>query len=65
MGFMDELRKLRLHHPELWEKLNEMDKRAFRQFGQTPLGVFKKGWSVEQLGERFAREEALRLSIAG
>ncbi len=62
---MDELRKLRLHHPELWEKLKEMDKLAFCQFGQTPLGVFKKGWSVEQLDERFAREEALPSSIAG
>ena len=52
-----ELRKLRLHHPELWKKLKELDRRAFLQFGHTPLGVFKKDWSVERLDERFAREE--------
>ena len=30
---IDELRKLRKHHPELWEKLMELDHRALAQFG--------------------------------
>lgn len=30
---IDELRKLRKHHPELWEKLMELDRRALAQFG--------------------------------
>lgn len=55
---IDELRKLRRHHPELWERLREMDKRAFAQFGASPLGQFKKDWSVELLEQRFAAEDA-------
>ena len=35
---IDELRKLRKHHPELWEKLLELDRRALAQFGTGPLG---------------------------
>ena len=55
---MDELRKLRVHHPELWERLLNMDRRALAQFGQhTPLGQFRKNWTVEQLERKFAREE--------
>ena len=38
---IDELRKLRKHHPELWEKLLELDRRALAQFGTGPLGQFK------------------------
>ena len=53
-----ELRKLRHHHPELWERLRAMDRRALAQFGNTPLGQFKKGWTVEELEQRFAAEEA-------
>lgn len=52
-----ELRKLRVHHPELWERLRELDKRALEQFGNTPLGHFKQNWTVEQLEQRFAKEE--------
>ena len=52
-----ELRKLRTHHPELWVRLREMDDRVRAMFGPGPLGQFKKNWSVEQLEERFAREE--------
>ena len=52
-----ELRKLRQHHPELWERLQEMDKRALAQFGSGPLGQFKQNWSVERLDERFAKED--------
>ena len=37
---IDELRKLRKHHPELWEKLLELDRRALAQFGTGPLGQF-------------------------
>lgn len=53
---IDELRKLRLHHPELWQRLLEMDKRAHEQFGDSPLGCFKQNWSVERLEARFAAE---------
>ncbi len=54
---IDELRKLRIHHPELWKRLRDMDNRARAMFGPGPLGQFKKDWSVERLEERFAREE--------
>lgn len=52
------LRRLRKHHPELWDKLIELDRRARAQFGPGPLGQFKKNWSVDRLEERFAREDA-------
>lgn len=55
---IDELRKLRVNHPELWARLRRLDDRARAQFGAGPLGQFKKDWSVERLEERFAREEA-------
>ena len=55
---IDELRKLRHHHPELWRKLREMDKRAIEQFGHNALGQFKKDWTVERLEQRFAAEDA-------
>ena len=54
---IDQLRKLRTHHPELWEKLLALDQRAIEQFGDTPLGVFKQNWTVAALHERFTREE--------
>ena len=54
---IDDLRKLRKHHPELWEKLLELDRRALAQFGPGPLGQFKQNWSVERLDERFAKED--------
>ena len=53
-----ELKKLRRHHPELWARLREMDDKARAQFRSGPLGQFKQNWSVAQLEERFAREEA-------
>ena len=53
-----ELRTLRWHHPQLWAKLQEMDRRAIDQFGaDNPLGQFRKGWTVEKLEKRFATEE--------
>lgn len=52
-----ELRKLRRHHPELWERLRELDKRALAQFGHNALGQFKPDWTVERLEQRFALEE--------
>ena len=55
---IDELRKLRIHHPELWARLREMDNRARAMFGPGPLGQFKQNWSVERLEARFAREDA-------
>lgn len=54
---IDELRKLRHHHPELWQRLMALDKRAIEQFGNNPLGQFKQNWTVEALEERFAEEE--------
>lgn len=54
---IDELRKLRRHHPELWVQLMEMDRRAIAQFGNNKLGQFKENWTVEALEQRFAEEE--------
>lgn len=54
---IDELKKLRKHHPELWERLRDMDRRAIAQFGNNPLGQFKENWTVERLDERFANED--------
>ena len=54
---IDELRKLRKYHPELWARLMEMDNRARAQFGPGPVGQFKKSWSVERLEARFAKED--------
>ena len=55
---IDELRKLRHHHPELWEKMRELDERALGQFGNTPPGRFRENWTVEQLEQRFSAEDA-------
>ena len=52
------LRNMRKHHPELWARLLDMDKRALAQFGNTPLGCFKMNWPVEKLDARFAAEDA-------
>lgn len=46
---LGELRKLRTHFPELWEKLRYMDLHTWR--------TFRKGYTVEQLETRFAFEE--------
>lgn len=54
-----ELRNLRKYHPELWERLRKMDERAIEQFGRTPLGKFRKTWTIGQLEERFKKEEQL------
>ena len=53
---LDELRKLRIHHPQLWARLLELDHRAREQFGPGPLGQFKQHWSVAELERRFAKE---------
>ena len=45
----DELRKLRKHFPELWEKLGEWDEKNWR--------TYLKHYSVKQLEIRFAFEE--------
>lgn len=47
----EELRKLRRHFPELWERLRYMDKNTWRKF--------LKNYSVEQLEVRFAFEDEL------
>ena len=52
-----ELRKLRQHHPDLWQRLLDMDRRAIEMYGYTPLGRFKEGWTVKELDQRFAGEE--------
>lgn len=54
---IDELRKLRHHHPQLWAKLLDMDDRALAQFGHNALGRFKDHWTVAELEERFAAED--------
>ena len=54
---IDELRKLRRHHPQLWAKLMELDERALSQFGKNALGQFKQNWTVAALEERFAAED--------
>ncbi len=54
---IDGLRQMRIHHPALWERLLDMDRRAHEQFGDTPFGCFKQGWSVERLDARFAAED--------
>jgi 3'-phosphoadenosine 5'-phosphosulfate sulfotransferase (PAPS reductase)/FAD synthetase len=55
---IDELRKLRQHHPALWAKLLDLDNRAIAQFGDNPLGKFKQNWTVAALDARFAAESA-------
>ena len=55
---VDELRKLRRHHPELWARLLDMDNRTREMFGPGPLGTFKQNWSVERYDKRFALEDA-------
>lgn len=44
-----DLRKLYKYFPNYWDKLNEMDKRTFRKF--------RADYSVEELTEKFKREE--------
>ena len=51
-------KNLRTHHPEIWNKLLDMDKRAIKMFGTTPLGSFRKGYTVQALEERFTSEAA-------
>ena len=46
---LDELRKLRRHFPQLWERLREWDRQTWRKF--------KADWTVDELDERFYREE--------
>lgn len=58
------LRELRNRHPELWQRLRDMDARALEQFGHGTLGKFKQNWSVEALERRFADEDR-QLSLFG
>ena len=60
---MGELRKLRQHHPELWRRLLDMDRRAIEMYGDTPLGRFKENWTVEKLDQRFADEERQQILL--
>lgn len=46
---LEELRKLRRHFPNLWEKLQYMDAHTWRQY--------RKDYSVDQLEQRFQMEE--------
>lgn len=57
---VEELRKLRRHHPALWKQLQRMDRRAIAQFGDSPLGRFKENWTVAELETRFASEDRRR-----
>ncbi len=51
------LRTMRTHHPELWARLLDMDRRAQEQFGETPLGQYKTNYTVAELDARFEKEE--------
>lgn len=46
---LDELRKLRIHFPDLWQELKDMDSRTWRKF--------RADYSVDELDKRFAFEE--------
>ena len=46
---LEDLRRLRKHFPDLWDKLNDMDKRTWRKFTSR--------YTVEDLEKRFAFEE--------
>lgn len=48
---LEELRKLRSLYPDLWERLQDLDRRQFQNF--------KGGRSVSDLDQRFALEDAL------
>ena len=47
----DEMRKLRQHFPDLWQKLLYMDEHTWR--------TYVKGYSAKQLDTRFAFEDEL------
>lgn len=49
LGSLDKFRQLRRHHPELWERLREMDARACNDY--TP------NWTFAQLDARFEAED--------
>jgi 3'-phosphoadenosine 5'-phosphosulfate sulfotransferase (PAPS reductase)/FAD synthetase len=49
---LDELRTLRTHFPDLWQRLGELDRQTWRDFKEN-------GQSVENLDKRFALEDAL------
>ena len=49
---LDELRKLRKHFPQLWERLREWDRQSWRKF--------KARYTVDELDARFAREEEIQ-----
>ena len=50
-----ELKQIYIKFPKLWKELQEMDKKSFRRFKHT--------WSIEQLTQRFAQEEANENSL--
>ncbi|MBP5718084.1 MAG: hypothetical protein J6X53_03785 [Abditibacteriota bacterium] len=52
---LEELRNLRLHHPQLWKHLLELDERALAQFGNNALGRFRSDYTVAELDKRFAK----------
>lgn len=54
---LDQLRKLRRHYPELWERLREMDARLHDQSVRHCERRFKSEYDIEELERRFARED--------
>ena len=58
---LDSLRALRRTHPELWERLIEMDDKSFNsfRFSKTRCGEVKE-ISVRDLEDRFAKEDSDR-----
>lgn len=56
-----ELRKLYHEYPALWQKLKEMDNRSIQQFCNVyGGGKFRADYSVQQLEEKFKREDYLK-----
>ena len=49
---LNELRVLYHKYPDLWERLKEMDKKSWN--------TFRADYSVEQLEEKFKREDYLK-----
>lgn len=64
---ISECRTLYHEFPELWQKLKEMDKRSILQFSDSSIvNKFRADYSVEQLEERFKREdwkESIKISL--
>lgn len=58
LGSIDNFRQLRKHHPELWQRLCDMDARAWN--------TFRLDYTVKRLEERFELEDKqMTMNLAG